>query len=122
VRANVRRSVLQQPTQSAPPNGDSDGLEVDEVRYKACLNGQELALTAIEFQLLHTLAKQPGRIFSREQIMQRIYSDSRIVSDRTIDSHVKKIRKKMHDIDGNCEYIHSLYGVGFKYECLLTVR
>lgn len=114
VRANVRRSEFTKESDSV--ESASSGLVMDEGKYTAKLHDKPLDLTAIEFQLLLTLVKQPGRIFSREQIMQKIYSDSRIVSDRTIDSHVKKLRRKIHDISPDVEYIHSLYGVGFKFE------
>jgi two-component system response regulator BaeR len=92
------------------------GLVLDETRYLATLDGQELDLTAVEFKLLKFLAANPGRIYGRQQLMDRIYPDQRIVSDRTIDSHIKKLRKK---IDGVCtgkELIHSVYGVGYKFE------
>ncbi len=115
VRANVRRSDFVKDGTDKDTKKSTD-LVVDESRYKAWLLDKPLELTAIEFQLLLTLVNQPGRIFSREQIMQNIYSDSRIVSDRTIDSHVKKLRRKLQEIDPDTEYIHSLYGVGFKYE------
>ncbi len=111
VRANLRRVVS-----SASPKPKGNGLVIHESMYKAEVNGIDLGLTAIEFQLLLTLMKHPGRIFSRDQLMQSIYSDSRIVSDRTIDSHVKKIRKKIASHSPDLEYIHSLYGVGFKYQ------
>ena len=70
----------------------------------------------MEFKLLHFLAANPGRIYSRSQLMDRIYPDQRTVSDRTIDSHVKKLRKKMAAIVPDGEFIHSVYGVGYKYE------
>lgn len=119
VRANLRRTSISPPNVTSEDNHSlSSLLHLDESKYKATLLDQALDLTAIEFQLLLTLAKHSGRIFTREQIMQKIYSDSRIVSDRTIDSHVKKIRKKLNTVDSKREYIHSLYGVGFKYEVL----
>ncbi len=91
-------------------------IEIDEATYKAKIKQQELELTAVEFQLLKKLLSEPGRIFSRDQLMDQIYHDHRIVSDRTIDSHIKKLRKKITSIDAHSEYIHSVYGVGYKYE------
>jgi len=58
----------------------------------------------------------PGRIYSRQQLMDRIYSDERVVSDRTIDSHIKKLRKKIADAFPGKELIYSVYGVGYKFE------
>jgi two-component system response regulator BaeR len=92
------------------------GLSLDKERFRATLHGRDLDLTAIEFQLLHILAQNPGRIFSRSQLMERIYPDQRIVSDRTIDSHVKKLRRKIASAAPGEEWIHSLYGVGYKVE------
>ena len=76
----------------------------------------EVSLTLVEFELLEILYKQPGRIFGRDQLMSKVYSDNRIVSDRTIDSHIKKLRKKLSEILFNQEVIHSVYSVGYKFE------
>lgn len=92
------------------------GLTLDESRILAQWHGQDLNLTAVEFQLLSILASEPGRIFNRSQLMNRIYSDHRIVSDRTIDSHIKKLRKKIDTVAAGQELIHSVYGVGYKFE------
>ena len=91
------------------------GLVLDEARYQASLHGVDLELTAVEFKLLSFLAANPGRIYSRDQLMERIYSDHRIVSDRTIDSHIKKLRKKISGQSLNEELIGSVYGVGYKF-------
>ncbi len=93
-------------------------LKLDETRYLATLHGQKLDLTAVEFQLLSVLARSPGRIYSRDQLMGHIYSDQRIVEDRTIDSHIKKLRKKLDAASGGGQLIHSVYGVGYKFELL----
>ncbi len=93
-------------------------LEMDPERQLAVLKGQKLNLTAVEFQLLKILADKPGRIFSRDQLMEGIYSDRRIVFDRTIDSHIKKLRKKISAAVPDLEIIHSVYGVGYRYESL----
>jgi two-component system response regulator BaeR len=95
---------------------NNHGLVLDEARYSANLHGVELDLTAVEFKLLAILFASPGRIFSRDQLMDRIYSDERIVSERTIDSHIKKLRKKLSLAATDEELIHSVYGVGYKYE------
>ena len=93
-------------------------LVLDESRYLATLHGQKLDLTAVEYQLLSALVKSPGRIYSRDQLMEKIYPDQRIVEDRTIDSHIKKLRKKMASISEAGNLIHSVYGVGYKFEQL----
>lgn len=92
------------------------GLVLDELRYVATLNDRNLQLTAVEFKLLSLLAGSPSRIFTRQQLMDHIYPDRRIVSDRTIDSHIKKLRMKISAASQDAELIHSLYGVGYKFE------
>ncbi len=92
------------------------GLVLDESRYRAELHGRDLELTGVEFRLLSFLAANPGRIYSRGQLMERIYSDERIVSERTIDSHVKKLRHKITEITPHEELIQSVYGVGYKFD------
>lgn len=92
------------------------GLLLDESRYSATLNNREIDLTAVEFKLLQLLAASPGRIFDRQSLMDRIYSDERIVSDRTIDSHIKKLRRKIDMVDPEANLIHSVYGVGYKFD------
>ena len=92
------------------------GLVLDQDTYKASIDGQDLDLTAVEFQLLKVLSDHPGRIFSRSVLVDKIYSDGRVVSDRTIDSHIKKLRKKIAAKLPDVELIHSLYAVGYKFE------
>lgn len=94
------------------------GLTLDVDTYKATINGNDLQLTAVEFQLLKVLSDQPGRIFTRSVLVDKIYSDGRVVSDRTIDSHIKKLRKKIAAQLPDQELIHSLYAVGYKFEWL----
>ncbi len=112
VKAVLRRS--QGNGAAATPR--AGGLQLDEARWKATLDGQDLDLTAVEFKLLAVLASQPGRIFSRDQLMDAMYRDERIVADRTVDSHVKKLRRKIAEIVPDHEFIHSVYGVGYQYE------
>lgn len=92
------------------------GFYLDENSLKAFLNGKELNLTTVEFRLLKILISHPRRVFTRSQLMDMIYPDNRIVSDRTIDSHIKKLRKKIKEIDVEAEVIHSVYGAGYKFE------
>lgn len=92
------------------------GLTLDEYGYKAILNGRDLELTAVEFKLLQFLVDNPGRIYGRQQLMSRIYPDERNVSDRTIDSHIKKLRRKIEAIDPEAKLIQSVYSVGYKFE------
>ena len=89
-------------------------LQPDSLQVSA--NGQTIELTSVEFNLLQTLHASPGRIYSRDQLMSVIYPDDRIVTDRTIDSHVKKLRRKLGELGLDEDPIHSVYGAGYKYE------
>ncbi len=95
---------------------ESGGLVIDGDRFEASLDGQRLDLTAVEFRLLQTLAATPGRVYSRDQLMERIYSDHRVVGDRTVDSHVKNLRRKLAAIRSGVDMIQSVYGVGYRFD------
>ena len=84
--------------------------------YHATLNGHDLQLTAAEFRLLNYLATHPGRVYNRQQLLNNIYSDDRALNDRAIDNFVKNIRKKISAVGPGAKLIHSVYGVGYKFE------
>ncbi len=90
------------------------GLEIDGERHSASINGKQLKLSPVEFALLSRLAAQPGRVYSRDQLMSTIYSDYRIVSDRTVDTHVKNLRRKLEESGSGNDLIESVYGVGYR--------
>jgi two-component system response regulator BaeR len=117
VRAVLRRARADTAAAraNAPPPLPA-GLVLDDAGWSATVDGIDLGLTAVEFQLLRVLAGQPGRIFSRDQLMDAMYRDDRIVADRTVDSHVKKLRRKIADVLPDRELIHSVYGVGYKLD------
>lgn len=94
----------------------SRGIVLDLATRHASLDNRPLALTAVEFGLLQVLVSQPGRIFSRDQLMDAMYRDERIVADRTVDSHVKKLRRKISQVSPGRELIQSVYGVGYRYQ------
>jgi two-component system response regulator BaeR len=97
-----------------------------ELRYRdVCLQlerftcevlGRRLELTPVEFRILKVLLARPGRVLSRDQLMQASYDDHRIVSDRTIDSHINNLRRKIGEVTGDTTLIHSIYGVANKIE------
>lgn len=99
-----------------PKNLQVQSVELDEAGYRATVRGCPLELTAVEFQLLLNLVSSPGQIFSRSQLMDKIYHDRRVVNDRTVDSHVKKLRQKIAAVAPERELIHTVYGVGYRYE------
>jgi two-component system response regulator BaeR len=89
-------------------------IELDDERFEARVRGQPMSVTPVEFRLLKKLLAQPGRVFSRQQLMDAAYRDHRIVSDRTVDSHVKNLRRKL--ADAGFDPITSVYGVGYRLE------
>ncbi len=109
VKAVLRRTL-------SPEDAPLRGLILDDVRYQATLDSRNLGLTAVEFKLLQLLVATPGRLYTRQDLMTRIYADQRNVSDRTIDSHIKKLRRKIEAVNPNAKLIYSVYGVGYKFE------
>ncbi len=99
---------------SPPALSFSRILTLDDDTYQVKVNQQVIELTAIEFNLLKILNKKPGRIYSRAQLIEMVYQDNRIVSERTIDSHIKKLRKKLNTLETDNELVQSVYSVGYK--------
>ena len=111
VKAQLRRADLGNKQEI-----DSDSLvTLDRDRFVAVVEGQDLTLTPVEFRLLEKLSSSPSRVFSRASLMDNLYDDHRVVTDRTIDSHIKNLRKKLANLTDS-ELIHSIYGVGYKWE------
>ena len=109
VKMVLRRAARSEPT--ATP-----GLALDESRYEALLDGEALDLTPVEFRLLKMLASNPGRIFPRDTLLDGLYADHRVVADRTVDSHVKNLRRKLSRVRPEEDLVHSVYGVGYKLD------
>lgn len=91
------------------------GLELDHHAYQAKLDQHNLDLTPVEFRILVALTTQPISVYSRTQLMDKMYQDHRAVSDRTVDSHVANLRKKLKQVREDSECIESIYGVGYRY-------
>jgi two-component system response regulator ChvI len=89
-------------------------LELDADRYAAAWRGKAIRLTVTEFLLLEALARRPGHVKSREQLLQAAYPHDTTASDRTIDSHVKRLRRKFQDVDDAFDAIESVYGAGYR--------
>ncbi|MFK7856145.1 MAG: response regulator [Granulosicoccus sp.] len=111
------KAVLRRTSKTEQPISDRQ-FELNENSANVTIKGQSCALTAVELKLLEVLSNKPGQIFNRAQLMGRIYPDNRIVSDRTIDSHVKKLRQKLESLDNTTQYVHSVYGIGYKFEII----
>lgn len=117
VKSVLRRSTVTLPVVdncSAFENDPQRDIVIDADKFVAVVCGQELELTPIEFRLLNLLSKSPERVFSRDYLMDNVYIDNRIVSDRTVDSHIKNLRKKINQASGGKIMISTVYGVGYK--------
>ena len=90
-------------------------LTLDPARHESLWEGQPVKLTVTEFLLLQSLAQRPGFVKSRDNLMDAAYDDQVYVDDRTIDSHIKRMRKKFREVDPEFDAIETLYGVGYRY-------
>ncbi len=90
-------------------------LTMDPLRHAVTWRGKEVSLTVTEFLLLQALAQRPGFVKSRDQLMDVAYDDQVYVDDRTIDSHIKRLRKKLRTVDPEFSAIETLYGIGYRY-------
>ncbi|WP_424141058.1 response regulator [Psychromonas aquatilis] len=93
----------------------ADILSINEATMQVLVKGKEVSLTRAEFRLLAHFYEHKEQVFSRDQLMSQIYSDNRVVTDRTIDSHIKNLRRKIQNIDAEVDCIQSIYGVGYKF-------
>jgi two-component system response regulator BaeR len=109
VRALIRRAEGRVSTSSMP-------WSVDDEAQRISWAGKLLTLTPLEFRLLKRLVSYPGRVYSREQLLGGVSADFRDSSDRTIDSHIKNLRRKIQAIDPDCDCIASVYGVGYRFD------
>lgn len=122
IRALLRRhSNHASPIDQALPEEDGNKiihghLTMDDDRHICSWKGQEVSLTVTEYLLLKALAVNPGHVKNRDQLIDMAYGESIYVDDRTIDSHIKRIRKKIRDLDNNFSQIETIYGVGYKYK------
>jgi len=114
VRALLRRAnVGDEPQRDRLEYGD---LEIDVAAHKAFITGEELDLTASEFKLLTTLARYPGRVYSRMELVEKVLGYDFEGYERTIDSHVKNLRAKLHDDPKEPTFIYTVHGVGYRFE------
>ena len=90
-------------------------LALDPQRHSCTWDSKDVTLTVTEFLILQALAQRPGFVKSRDQLMDAAYDDQVYVDDRTIDSHIKRLRKKFKDVDDDFDAIETLYGVGYRY-------
>jgi two-component system response regulator ChvI len=117
IRSLLRREqARQQPVNTDPSNVLARGeLSLDSARHVCTWKNQSVDLTVTEFLLVKALALRPGHVKSRDQLMDAAYGESIYVDDRTIDSHIKRLRKKFKTVDTDFAQIETLYGVGYRY-------
>jgi two-component system response regulator ChvI len=119
IRALLRRNESGKAEGSgAPPGGilSRGNLVLDETKHQCIWKGIEIQLTVTEFLLVKALAARPGMVKSRDQLISAAYGENIFVDDRTIDSHIKRVRKKFRDLDGEFNQFETLYGIGYKYK------
>ncbi|MEL6875124.1 MAG: response regulator transcription factor [Pseudomonadota bacterium] len=120
VKSILRRLEL---TRDASQDQDVEGMEplvrgalkMDPARHVVTWNDKNVTLTVTEFMILETLANRPGVVKSRNQLMDAAYQDDVYVDDRTIDSHIKRLRRKFREVDSEFDAIDTLYGAGYRY-------
>ena len=123
IRALLRRQELARSDSGEEPGKGDEAplmergkLVMDPDRHKVRWDGREVSLTVTEFLILGALAQRPGVVKSRNQLLDVAYSDDVYVDDRTIDSHIKRIRRKFRGVDPDFDSIETLYGVGYRFD------
>lgn len=116
VKAVLRRMQPLPPAVDAPTRTAAPLLQLDDERFEARLRGAPLPLTPVEFRLLRALHARPGRVLSRAQLIDAAYLDHRVVSDRTVDSHIKNLRRKLAACGDGADPIVAVYGMGYKLD------
>lgn len=113
------RAVLRRTSDDTAPLADvisyDNGLTIDNIQHEIRLNDQEVLLTPTEFKILGALAKHPGRVLSRSQLVEIVQGHNFAGDDRVIDAHIKKIRQKIETTPGNPRIILTVYGIGYKF-------
>ncbi len=121
IRSLLRRRALNENPGSATQENNSDQyiygpLAMDDARHTCTWNGEPVNLTVTEYLLLKSMASRPGIVRNRDQLIDMAYGDNIYVDDRTVDSHIKRLRKKFKKVDPEFNQIETLYGVGYKYK------
>ena len=121
IRAVLRRAEMRALPATEDPGGEENAeivrgrLSMDPARHRVTWNGSDVTLTVTEFMILEALAQRPGVVKSRNQLMDVAYQDDIYVDDRTIDSHIKRLRRKFRAVDNQFKGIETLYGVGYRF-------
>ncbi|HEX8527434.1 response regulator [Allosphingosinicella sp.] len=123
IRAVLRRAEMRaRPEESGSEDGEEPAqliqrgrLAMDPARHRVSWSGDDITLTVTEFMILEALAQRPGVVKSRNQLMDVAYQDDIYVDDRTIDSHIKRMRRKFRSVDDDFSAIETLYGIGYRF-------
>ena len=119
IRAILRRADALQETGGQEDEGEGKlergRLVMDPARHRTAWRGEPVTLTVTEFLILETLAHRPGVVKTRNQLMDAAYQDDIYVDDRTIDSHIKRLRRKFRGVDPDFDAIETLYGAGYRF-------
>ncbi|ANN79287.1 response regulator [Bordetella flabilis] len=110
------KAILRRARNAAQGTPQPSLLDIRPEHHMATLDGRPLSLTPVEFRLLQALAAAEGKILSRDALLNYLYADHRVVTDRTVDSHIKNLRRKFEAVLPGHDLIRSIYGVGYKLE------
>ena len=116
IQAVLRRASVAETTDLSEKAIHQGPLMLDPDRHLVTWKEQDVKLTVTEFLLLHSLAARPGHVKNRDQLMDSAYGESVFLDDRTIDSHIKRLRRKFKLVDDSFDQIETLYGIGYRYK------
>jgi DNA-binding response OmpR family regulator len=115
VRALLRRASAPRHEPGADEVIEADGLRIDPARRRVDMRGGEVTLTYVEFEILRAMAERPGRVYTRQALLERLWGDSDYRDPRTIDVHVRHLREKLEQDPRRPEYIFTVRGVGYRF-------
>jgi DNA-binding response OmpR family regulator len=115
VKAALRRSGMAQADEDAERPVESRGLRIDPAKRSVTLDGESIATTFVEFEILNALARSPGRVFTRDMLLSRVWGDSAFRDPRTIDVHIRHLREKIERDAKEPDYIFTVRGVGYRF-------
>jgi len=110
------KAVLRRSDPDYIKNRQRRGFQVNPEQYSITLSGEKLDLTPVEFRLMSMFIEYPNRVYNRDQILNKVFDDGRIVLDRTVDTHIKNLRQKLKTANPEVNYIRSVYGIGYSFE------
>ena len=110
------KAVLRRSDPDYLNNFNENEFEVNYDAFSVLIKGKKLDLTPVEFRMLTMFIDHPGRVYNRDQILNTVFDDGRIVLDRTVDTHIKNLRQKLNAANPEKDYIRSIYGIGYSFE------